>query len=300
MGILVSPLLSIIVPTRNRCHIFPDTLDSIFAQSSNDIQVILSNNFSSDNTKAVATRYFKYPNFHYIEHTSLLNPAKHWDKILTDFVYTRYAMILPDDDKLYHPFFIANALSILQDNPEIKLIFGDYQRFGSDNLTISPRIPKSGTFHDLFLKLKSNRYGVHGFGIPQLTAIFDTQMALKCSGFKYNCTSPDFLFWLSYLSHFTNKHYFHITVIASKYFVHKASLSNTYNLHSIFSDAYSVYLEIFNIPYVTILKKSGFKAAFQMCCKSIALFYYMSKCSLKRFVDTRISPLLPQFPLIHK
>ena len=282
--------LSIIVPTRNRCHIFPDTLDSIFMQVNKNIEVILSNNCSSDETESVASKYFRYPNFHYIEHKSVLTPAKHWNKVLNDYVKTKYVMFLPDDDKLSDPLFVDYALAILNDNHNTKLVFGDYQRFGSDDLVIQPKIPQSGSFHELFLKLKSNAYGVDGFGIPQLTAIFNTQLALKCCGFKYNCTSPDFLFWLSYLSHNSNMKYYHMNTIVSKYFVHQHSLSNTINLHSIFSDTFSVLQEVFNIPYISISRRSGIIVATQICFKIISLFFYMLKRSLKRFYDVKIVP----------
>ncbi len=51
------PLFSILITTYNHAHLISKTLDSIEAQTFNDYEVIIVNNFSTDNTLDVIARY---------------------------------------------------------------------------------------------------------------------------------------------------------------------------------------------------------------------------------------------------
>ena len=63
---LEKPLISIIIPTYNRAHIIPETLDSILAQTYTNWECIVVDDGSTDNTKAVIENYIKRDNrFHY-------------------------------------------------------------------------------------------------------------------------------------------------------------------------------------------------------------------------------------------
>ena len=48
------PLVSVIIPTRNRPHLLPRTLESVLKQSTEDLEVIVVDDGSTDSTGAVA------------------------------------------------------------------------------------------------------------------------------------------------------------------------------------------------------------------------------------------------------
>lgn len=51
------PFFSVVVPTKNRAHLLPLALSSVLNQSFGDFEVIISDNFSSDETPAVAQSF---------------------------------------------------------------------------------------------------------------------------------------------------------------------------------------------------------------------------------------------------
>lgn len=65
----MKPFLSICIPTYNRLEILINTIDSIYADVTEDImdlfEVVVSDNSSDHNCQPIETRYAKYSNFHY-------------------------------------------------------------------------------------------------------------------------------------------------------------------------------------------------------------------------------------------
>lgn len=49
----MSPLISVIIPTRNSAHLIGDTISSVLAQTFGDLEVIVVDNYSTDNTEEV-------------------------------------------------------------------------------------------------------------------------------------------------------------------------------------------------------------------------------------------------------
>ena len=56
-------MISVIIPTYNRAHLLPITLQSVLAQTYNDYEIIVIDDGSKDNTAQIMT---KYPKVKYI------------------------------------------------------------------------------------------------------------------------------------------------------------------------------------------------------------------------------------------
>lgn len=64
---MTNPILSICIPTYNRCELLTKTLESIVNTNiflnTNDIEIVISNNNSNDDTDIICNRYLeKFPN----------------------------------------------------------------------------------------------------------------------------------------------------------------------------------------------------------------------------------------------
>ncbi|HEX8639024.1 MAG TPA: glycosyltransferase family 2 protein, partial [Pyrinomonadaceae bacterium] len=51
------PFFSVVIPTRNRAQLLKHAIQSVLDQTFTDFEVIVSNNFSVDNTKEVVNSY---------------------------------------------------------------------------------------------------------------------------------------------------------------------------------------------------------------------------------------------------
>jgi glycosyltransferase involved in cell wall biosynthesis len=91
-----APRLTVIVPTINRPDTLYWTLKTVLDQQYSNYTVIVSDNFSNDNTPEVVAS-FKSDKITYINPGRRLSMARHWEFIL-EHVHDGYVTILGDDD----------------------------------------------------------------------------------------------------------------------------------------------------------------------------------------------------------
>lgn len=90
------PLLTIIVPTRNRASLLEAALRSCQGGASFPLEIIVSDNASSDGTEAVVR---KFSEVRYLRRDQLVPMAEHWNLCLSE-AQGKYVKVLCDDDWL--------------------------------------------------------------------------------------------------------------------------------------------------------------------------------------------------------
>jgi glycosyltransferase involved in cell wall biosynthesis len=96
--VMPGPLLSVVIPTYNRCELLQGTLQSVLAQSITGFEVVVSDNCSDDDTREV-TEGFVDSRMRYIRtprHTSI---ADSWE-FARSHARGTFVMMLSDDDAL--------------------------------------------------------------------------------------------------------------------------------------------------------------------------------------------------------
>jgi glycosyltransferase involved in cell wall biosynthesis len=91
-----NPLLSVIIPTRERVETLPYTLRTALDQTSKNFEVIVSDNFGQDNTAEVV-KSFSDPRMRLINPGRRLSMSDHWDFALLHAAGD-YIMFIGDDD----------------------------------------------------------------------------------------------------------------------------------------------------------------------------------------------------------
>jgi glycosyltransferase involved in cell wall biosynthesis len=115
-------LISVIVPAYNYAHLLPRALDSVLGQWAEDIELLVVNDGSRDNTVEVLAAYqVRYPQLQVIHQANAGAAAARNHGIR--LARGRYALLLDADDELLADAFASLRL-VLKDNPQAGLVLG--------------------------------------------------------------------------------------------------------------------------------------------------------------------------------
>jgi glycosyltransferase involved in cell wall biosynthesis len=107
--------LTIAVPTYNRSEILRDNLENIFSIVDKNIQIVVSDNCSNDNTEYVCKKYFSFNNFTYTKNDKNvgydLNVLNCINNSLGDYIW-----FVADDDSITKSVFEEVLSAISGDN----------------------------------------------------------------------------------------------------------------------------------------------------------------------------------------
>ena len=120
-------LLTIAIPTFNRKDCLRLALESIISQCDERIEVLVSDNASSDGTEEMVRRYF--PMVKYYRNAENLGMKNF--RLCYEKSNGRYMMLLGDDDVIVENR-LGIILSFLEENPDLSLVFLNNREFNDD------------------------------------------------------------------------------------------------------------------------------------------------------------------------
>lgn len=126
-----TPKVSILIPVYNRADIIRETLDSAVHQTYGNIEVIVVDNQSTDDTYEVITAYAaQNPCVKVFQNERNLGPALNWQRCL-DRATGPYVKILWSDD-LIAPTFVEKCLPFLVDHHDVGFVFTGTELFNDE------------------------------------------------------------------------------------------------------------------------------------------------------------------------
>ena len=130
-------LLSICIPTYNRSKFLRICLSSIMPQIGiNDpIEIIVSDNFSTDDTLSVISEYQSHPNFVLIKQSKNEGPIINGLEIIQKYAKGTYCWYVGDDDYIM-PGAIQSILKLIGDNKDVDFFYVDIENYELDKLNI--------------------------------------------------------------------------------------------------------------------------------------------------------------------
>ncbi|OEJ15967.1 hypothetical protein BFL38_10950 [Brachyspira hampsonii] len=124
------PLLSVVIPTYNRKDMLKEAVDSVLQQDYDNIQIIISDNASTDGTDILMQEYQSlYDNIIYIKREKNLGPKINGYKAYEDYAQGKYIFFLCDDDYLMGNTFFSNAVEVFETNPNVTIVTGHVQMY---------------------------------------------------------------------------------------------------------------------------------------------------------------------------
>lgn len=103
--------LTIAIPTYNRCALLYQTLESVIGQRSEEVEILVSDNASSDETEVMMRKYSKEKNIRYYRNSENLGMDRNFLNCLQK-ARGEYVHLLSDDDILL-PGAIKKILSLI-------------------------------------------------------------------------------------------------------------------------------------------------------------------------------------------
>lgn len=115
------PLISIIITTYNYAHTVGTAIESALRQDYPNLEVLVLDNASTDDTEAVAGRFSSDPRLRYIRNPENIGMNPNHNKGLRESRGT-YLSFLSADDFLM-PHFISKSYRFLQENPDVDVLY---------------------------------------------------------------------------------------------------------------------------------------------------------------------------------
>ncbi len=173
--------VSVLVPTYNRARLLKRALLSVAAQSHENLEVIVSDNASDDETSEVLAEAVRWlPTLTAIRQPKNLGPILNWRACL-EHCRGDYAVILSDDDALIGIDYLANAADLLDGSPQVKLVLTNCVCV-YPAAALSTRLPK--------IEREDGKRFVRSFwrtrSIPIISNVFRVQEALAEDPFLDN------------------------------------------------------------------------------------------------------------------
>jgi len=119
------PKISIIIPTFNRVLMLAEALDSALAQTYERLEIIVSDNASSDGTGELLARYQHDPRLRCHRNPVNLGMVGNWRQAVRDLATGDFFLILSDDDCLLDPDYLARAARLIQEHPDLVLVHAE-------------------------------------------------------------------------------------------------------------------------------------------------------------------------------
>ena len=135
-----SPVFSVIMPTYNRAHLLPLAIQSVLGQSFDDLELIISNGGSSDNTREVVAG-FTDPRIRYSESPERLSIGDNYQTGL-DKARGTYITFLGDDDA-FVPSMFEHVLKVIRARDAKIVAFRVSSYFHDDDIELNLQTPIS-------------------------------------------------------------------------------------------------------------------------------------------------------------
>ena len=127
------PKISVLVPTYNYARYLPETIESILNQDWQDLEILVSDDASTDNSAEIITRYAaKDSRIRFQVHKANLGMVQNWNWCLSQ-ARGEYVKYLFGDDKFASRHSLRRLIQLLEDNPSASLAASARYVIGEDS-----------------------------------------------------------------------------------------------------------------------------------------------------------------------
>ena len=119
----MDPKVSILIPTFNRAGYLRQAIESALRQDYSNLEVIVSDNASTDDTREVVSKFSADPHLRYHRNNVNLGMIGNWRQAVRDLATGDWFLLLSDDDYLIDDAYISKAMKIAEGDADIHLVY---------------------------------------------------------------------------------------------------------------------------------------------------------------------------------
>ena len=187
------PKVSIMIPTYNQKDYLRNTIISVINQDYDNIEIVISDDASTDDTESLVTEIIKDNpdrDIKYIRRTSNLGHIANYHDTLQNIVTGEYVLNLDGDDFLIDMTYIRSCIELIEKHPDIKLVFARQGTFFEQNNKVvydkvNEKLPQIIDGNDFFINFTK------GHTIPHLTCLYRRKDAIELDFYSVNIISSD-------------------------------------------------------------------------------------------------------------
>lgn len=239
----ISPKVSIIIPTYNRAGRLTKAIESALAQDYKNLEVIVSDNASQDETKQAVMKYTGDSRFRYFRNSTNIGMRLNFRKSLYEYATGEWAIFLADDDYFLDNTYIRKAIKLAQKDDDIIMVHANwliiYENRGWDKQESNLSLPDIVDGRWMFLN-----YGKKEVGIIITSTVFKRDVAISCNLISNDVFSGDIEFYLTLF--LEGKVGFLKDVVVSR-LIHRGGIGQSIDWQTHFDDV---------IIYTSILKRA--------------------------------------------
>lgn len=238
------PLVTVIVPCYNHEKHVEICLDSIYRQTYTNIEVIVVDDFSRDNSAEVIKKLQKKYAFTFLEHCENWGLTKTLNDVIYNYAHGKYIKCIASDDYLTDDCVEVLTNEFENCGDEYGFVSAKTLHFNRNTKGIEVFLHVSGrkcTVQELFNR-KENY-------IPAMTVLFDRDKFIQLGGFE-SCFIEDYYMWLSFAMKYKHSFvdkvvaYYQLDLVTSMHYNYKKMSSS---LNFIQSKIYCQNSELINI-----------------------------------------------------
>jgi len=125
---MLQPILSICIATYNRGKFIGETLDSILGQPLQDVEIVVVDGASPDNTPKVMASYLSaHPEIRYFREQENSGVDRDYDKAVA-YAKGEYCWLMTDDD-LLRPGAVSRVLENIEGSPDLVIVNAEVRNF---------------------------------------------------------------------------------------------------------------------------------------------------------------------------
>jgi glycosyltransferase involved in cell wall biosynthesis len=118
------PLVSVIITSYNRASLIVKTIESALAQDYPNLEIIISDNCSTDDSDAVIRKYTGDPRIRYFRNAENIGMMPNFIKATYELSRGEYLTYVSSDDYLTDPTFVSECIKIVNKHDDVLLVFG--------------------------------------------------------------------------------------------------------------------------------------------------------------------------------